>query len=101
LHRKGESKMQRRKPFQIIEERKKGDFIVIGLHKKQKIYSYSLFASIDERGAARARNGKFKSIAETVNDALLYVITCYNTEKHKKKLAKFRLMENMEKALFL
>jgi hypothetical protein len=91
--------MRKKKPYKILEERLKYNYIVIELFKRRKIFSFGLSTSIGDGGMGHPERGSYKSFFEAKNAALHYVINHHKSPLQKTILRKFRLMEDMDQPL--
>jgi hypothetical protein len=89
----------KKKPYKILEERLKCNFIVIELYRRGNIFSYGLITSIGDGGMGRPEHGSFKSFYEAKNAALHYILKCRKSPLQKKMLRKFRLMKDLDQPL--
>jgi hypothetical protein len=91
--------MGRKKPFRILEERLKYNFIVIELFKRRKIFSFGLSTSIGDDGIGRPEQGSYKSFFEAKNAALHSIACHHKSPLQKSILRKFRLMADLDQPL--
>jgi hypothetical protein len=64
----------KKKPFRILEECLKFNYIVIELFKRRKIFSFGLSTSIGDNGMGYPEDGAYHSFFEAKNAAFHYVI---------------------------
>jgi hypothetical protein len=76
--------VRKKKPFRILEERLKYNYIVIELFKRRKIFSFGLSTSIGDGGMGHPEQGTYHSCFEAKNAALYYI------KKHHKSLLQKR-----------
>jgi hypothetical protein len=88
--------MRKKKPFRILEERLKYNYIVIELFKRRKIFSFGVSTSIGDGGIGHPEHGSYRSYFEAKNTALHYVIKCHKSPLQQVILSKFRLMEDLD-----
>jgi hypothetical protein len=91
----------KKKPFRILEERLKYNYIVIELFKRRKIFSFGVSTSIGDGGIGHPEHGTYRSYFEAKNAALRYVIDCHKSPLQNTLLKKFRLMEDLDQPLFI
>jgi hypothetical protein len=88
--------MRKKKPFRILEERLKYNYIVIELFKRRNIFSYGIRTSIGEGGIGYPEQGAYRSFFEAKNAALHHVIKRHTSPRQQAVLRKFRLMEDLD-----
>jgi hypothetical protein len=91
--------MRKNKPFRILEERLKYNYIVIELFKRRKIFSFGVLTSIGNGGIGHPEQGTYRSYFEAKNAALHHVIDCHKSPPQEKILKKFRLMDDLDQPL--
>jgi hypothetical protein len=91
--------MRKKKPFRILEERLKYNYIVIELFKRRKIFSFGVSTSIGDGGIGHSEHGTYRSYFEAKNAALHYVVKCHTSPLQQAILSKFRLMEDIDQPL--
>jgi hypothetical protein len=91
--------MRKKKPFRVLEERLKYNYIVIELFKRRKIFSFGVSTSIGDGGIGHPEHGTYSSLFEAKNAALHHVIDCHTSPRQKTLLRKFRLMEDLGQPL--
>jgi hypothetical protein len=91
--------MRKKKPFRVLEERLKYNYIVIELFKRRKIFSFGVLTSIGDGGIGHPEHGTYRSYFEAKNAALHYVVDCHTSPRQKTLLRKFRLMEDIDQPL--
>jgi hypothetical protein len=91
--------MRKKKPFRVLEERLKYNYIVIELFKRRKIFSFGISTSIVDGGIGHPEHGTYRSFFAAKNAALHYVIDCHTSPHQKTLLRKFRLMEDLDQPL--
>lgn len=89
----------KKKPFRVLEERLKNNYITIELFKRRKIFSFGLSTSIGYSGVGRPENGAYHSFFEAKNAALHSVIKCHKSTFEQAILKKFRLMRDLDQPL--
>jgi hypothetical protein len=92
-------RQMKKKPFRVLEERIKYNFIVIDLFKRRKVFSFGMRTSIGDGGIGRPEQGPYRSYFEAKNAALHHVIDCHTSPRQKAILKKFRLMEDVDQPL--
>jgi hypothetical protein len=80
--------MRKKKPFRILEERLKYNYIIIELFKRRKIFSFSLSTSIGDGGMGHPENGAHCSFFEAKNAALHYIVDHHQSTLQKSILRK-------------
>jgi hypothetical protein len=70
--------MKKKKPFKVLEERLKYNYIVIELFKRRKIFSFSLSTSIGDGGIGHPEQRTYHSYFEAKNAALHYIVDHHN-----------------------
>jgi hypothetical protein len=88
---KGGGQMKK-KPFRILEERLKYNYIVIELFKRRNFFSFGVSTSI----IGHPEHGAYNSFFEGKNAALHYVINCHASPLQQAILKKFRLMKDID-----
>jgi hypothetical protein len=91
--------MRRKKPFRILEERLKYNYIVIELFKRRKGFSFGVLTSIGNGGIGHPEQGTYRSYFEAKNAALHYVLDYHKSPNQEKILKKFRLMEDLDQPI--
>jgi hypothetical protein len=91
--------MRKKKPFRVLEERLKYNYIVIELFKRRKIFSFGLSTSIGDGGIGHPEQGTYRSYFEAKNAALHRVINYHKSPLQKAILRKFRLMNDLDQPL--
>jgi hypothetical protein len=91
--------MRKKKPFRILEERLKYNYIVIELFKRRKIFSFGVLTSIGNGGIGHPEQGTYRSYFEAKNAALHHVSDCHKSPSQERILKKFRLMEDLDQPL--
>jgi hypothetical protein len=91
--------MRKKKPFKIIEERSKNNYIVIQVFRRYKIFSYGLSISIGYGGMAHPESGAYPSFFEAKNTALKIVKKFHKSKKEQAILKKFRIMADLDQPL--
>jgi hypothetical protein len=91
--------MRKKKPFKVLEERLKYNYIVIELFKRRKIFSFGISTSIVDGGIGRPEQGTYRSYFEAKNAALHHVVKCHTSPRQVAMLKKFRLMEDLDQPL--
>jgi hypothetical protein len=91
--------MRKKKPFAILEERLKYNYIEITVFRRREIYSFSVSTSIGDSGIGHPNIGAYHSYFEAKNAALHYVITCHKSPLQQAILRKFRLMKDLDQPL--
>jgi hypothetical protein len=91
--------MRRKKPFRILEEHLKYNYIVIELFKRRNIFSFGVLTSIGDGGIGHPEQGTYRSYFEAKNAALHHVIDCHNSPFQEKLLKKFHLMDDLDQPL--
>jgi hypothetical protein len=91
--------MRKKKPFKILEERLKYNYIVIELFKRRKVFSFGLSTSIGDGGIGYPEQGTYHSYFEVKNAALHYILDCHKSPLQKSILRKFRLMNDLDQPL--
>jgi hypothetical protein len=91
--------MRKKKPFRILEERLKHNFIVIELFKRREVFSFDLLTSIGDGGMGRPEQGTYHSYFEAKNAALHYIADHHNSTLQQAVLRKFRLMRDLDQPL--
>jgi hypothetical protein len=91
--------MRKKKPFRVLEERLKYNYIVIELFKRRKIFSFGVSTSIGDGGIGHPEHGTYRSYFEAKNAALHYVIKSHKSPLQQTILKKFRLMEDVDQPL--
>jgi hypothetical protein len=91
--------MRERKPFKIIEERRKLDYIVIKVFKRRKVFSYGLSTSIGTGGFCFPDNGEYGTFFEAKNTALHDIFNYFKNPFEQAILKKFRLMGDLDQPL--
>ena len=91
--------MREKKPFKVLEERLKYNYIVIELFKRRKIFSFGLSTSIGDGGIGYPEQGAYHTCFEAKNAALHHVIDYHKSPLQKAVLRKFRLMEDIDQPL--
>jgi hypothetical protein len=86
----------KKKPFRILEERLKYNYIVIELFKRRKIFSFGISTSIGDGGIGHPEQGTYRSHFAAKNAALHYVIKCHTSPLQKAILKKYRLMKDLD-----
>jgi hypothetical protein len=99
IHEQGDRQMRKKKPFRVLEERLKYNYIIIELYRRRNIFSFGVSTSIGDGGIGRPEHGTYRSYFEAKNAALHHVIDCHTSPLQKKILKKFRLMENLDQPL--
>jgi hypothetical protein len=89
----------KKKPFRILEERLKYNYIVIELFRRRKIFSFGVSTSIGDGGIGHPKHGTYRSFFEAKNAALHYVIDCHKSPLQQAILKKFRLMKDVDQPL--
>jgi hypothetical protein len=88
--------MRKKKPFKILEERLKYNYIVIELFKRRKIFSFGLSTSIGDGGIGHPENGTYRSCFEAKNAALHRIKQYHHSPLQKALLSKFRIMKDID-----
>jgi hypothetical protein len=91
--------MKKKRPFRVLEEHLKYNYIVIELFRRKNIFSFGVSTSIGNGGTGHPEQGTFRSYFEAKNAALHYVIKCHKSPTQEKILKKFRLMEDLDQPL--
>ncbi|MDR1444095.1 MAG: hypothetical protein LBI94_04395 [Treponema sp.] len=91
--------MRKKKPFRVLEERLKYNYIVIELFKRRKIFSFGLSTSIGDGGIGHPEQGTYRSYFEAKNAALHRVVDCHKSPLQHAILRKFRLMNDLDQPL--
>jgi hypothetical protein len=91
--------MRKKKPFKVLEERLKYNYIVIELFKRRKIFSFGLSTSIGDGGMGRPEHGTYHSYFEAKNATLHYIIDYHKSPLQNAVLRKFRLMNDLDQPL--
>jgi hypothetical protein len=91
--------MRKKKPYKILEEHLKYNYIVIELFKRRNIFSFGLSTSIGDSGMGHPEHGSFNSFFEAKNAALRYILKRHKSPLQKTILRKFRLMEDLDQPL--
>jgi hypothetical protein len=91
--------MRKKKPFKVLEERLKYNYIVIELFRRRKIFSFGLSTSIGDGGMGRPEHGTYHSYFEAKNAALHYIIDYHKSPLQNAVLRKFRLMNDLDQPL--
>jgi hypothetical protein len=86
----------KKKPFKVLEERLKFNYIVIEVFKRRKTFSFGILTSIGEGGIGNPEQGTYRSYFEAKNAALHYVVKCHTSPLQKTILNKFRLMKDLD-----
>ena len=89
----------KKKPFRVLEERLKYNYIVIELFKRRNIFSFGVLTSIGDGGIGHPEQGTFHSYFEAKNAALHYVVKCHTSPRQRAVLSKFRLMKDIDQPL--
>jgi hypothetical protein len=93
------AKQMKKKPFRVLEERLKYNYIVIELFKRRKIFSFGVSTSIGDGGIGHPEQGPYRSCFEAKNAALHHVIDYHTSPRQQAILKKFRLMEDLDQPL--
>jgi hypothetical protein len=88
--------MKKKKPFRVLEERRKHGYIKIVIFKTAKTYSCSLLTSIGEGGMAFPNTGVYRSCFEAKNAALRCIQNYYHSPLQSTLLSKFRIMKDID-----
>jgi hypothetical protein len=88
--------MKKKKPFRVLEERLKYNYIVIELFKRRKIFSFGVSTSIGDGGIGHPEHGTYRSYFEAKNAALHHVVNCHTSPRQTAMLKKFRLMGDLD-----
>jgi hypothetical protein len=88
--------MRKKKPFRILEERLKYNYIVIKLFKRRKIFSFGLSTFIGDGGVGHPEDGVYRSCFEAKNAALHYIVAYHKSPVQRTILRKFRLMNDLD-----
>jgi hypothetical protein len=91
--------MRKKKPYRILEERSKHNYIVIELFKRKKLYSFGLLTSIRDGGIGFPEQGSYLSFFEAKNAALHSIIKYHKSPLQRAVLRKFRLMADLDQPL--
>jgi hypothetical protein len=91
--------VRKKKPFTVLEERVKYNYIVIELFKRQNIFSFGLSTSIRDGGMGRPGHGAYRSFFEAKNTALHYIVDRHQSTPQQAVLRKFRLIEDLDQSL--
>lgn len=89
----------KKRPFRILEERLKYNYIVIELYRRRKIFSFSLSTSIGDGGMGHPEYGTYHSYFEAKNAALHYIVDHHKSTLQESILRKFRLMRDLDQPL--
>jgi hypothetical protein len=88
--------MGKKKPFRVLEERLKYNYIIIELFKRWKVFSFGLSTSIGDDGIGHLEQGTYRSYFEAKNAALHYIIDHHTSPLQKVILRKFSLMKDID-----
>jgi hypothetical protein len=88
--------MRKKKPFRILEDRLKNNYIVIELFKRRKIFSFGLLTSIGDGGIRRPEQGTYRSCFEAKNATLHRIKQYRHSPLQKMLLSKFRIMKDID-----
>jgi hypothetical protein len=88
--------MKKKKPFRILEERLKYNYIVIELYRRRNIFSFSLSTSIGDGGIGYPENGVYRSCFEAKNTALRQIKQYHRSPLQRALLSKFRIMKDID-----
>jgi hypothetical protein len=91
--------MKKNKPFRVLEERLKHNFIVIELFKRRTVFSFGLLTSIGDGGMGRPEQGTYHSYFEAKNAALHYIADHHNSPLQQTVVRKFRLLKDIDQPL--
>jgi hypothetical protein len=91
--------MRKKKPFRVLEERLKYNYIVIELFKRRKVFSSGLSTFFGDGGIGHPEQGIYRSYFEAKNAALHHVIDCHKSPLQQAVLRKFRLMRDLDQPL--
>jgi hypothetical protein len=91
--------MSKKKPFKILEERRKYHYIVITVFKKRNVFSFGLSTSIGLGGVCFGEEGAYPSMYAAKNAALHFVADYHKSPQDKTLLRKFRLMKDIDQPL--
>ncbi|GHV25594.1 hypothetical protein FACS189498_3950 [Spirochaetia bacterium] len=86
----------KKKPFKIMAEHLKSNYIEIELFRKKKSFSFSISTFIDDGGIGIPDTGPYQSYFEAKNAALHRVLYHHKSIKQLTILKKFRLMEDID-----
>jgi hypothetical protein len=89
----------KKKPFLILEERLKRNYIVIEIFKRRNVFSFSLSISIGNDGMGIPEDGAYHSFFEAKNAALHSVIRRPKSNFEQAILRKFKLTQNLDQLL--
>jgi hypothetical protein len=88
--------MRKKKPYKILEERLKYNYIVIELFKRKKIFSFGLSTSIGDGGMGHPERGSYQSFFEAKNAALHDILKRHKSPLQLTILRRFRLMDDLD-----
>jgi hypothetical protein len=91
--------MRKKKPYKILEERLKNNYIVIELFKRRKIFSFGLSTSIGYSGVGHPEHGAYLSYFHAKNAALHCAKNHHKSPHEQMILKKFRLMKDLDQPL--
>jgi hypothetical protein len=91
--------VSKKKPYKVLEERLKYNFIVIELFRRKKMYSFGLLTSIGDGGVGRPEHDLYPSFFEAKNAALHTIIKYHTSPLQQAVLRKFRLMDDLDQPL--
>ena len=91
--------MKKKKPFKILEEHLKSNFIIIKVYRKRNIFSFGISTSVGDGGIGYPENGPYHSYFGAKNAALHCVIDRHKSPPQITLLKKFRLMRDLDQPL--
>jgi hypothetical protein len=91
--------MRKKKPYKILAERLKNNYIVIELFKRRKIFSFGLSTSIGYDGMGAPDHGAYPSYFHAKNAALHCARDRHKSPHEQTILKKFRLMRDLDQPL--